>query len=321
MSSQLDRSAIGVRYLLGELSADEEHGLEQEFFANDELFEDLQVTEAEVIDAYVANEIEDRQRKHFEEKLAASPRLRQRVAFARTFAEAAATRNLSPEKNISPNDVKDPWWRKLIPLPLAGARTPAWASAASLIVTLGIAAVVVQSVRLRNESQRLAAERAEGARQRDELARLSAESSRTASELREEQARAQRLEDLVSELQQPQGEKPGTPTLVSFFLTPGSLRSGGGPKELSLGRSANEVRLTLALDSVDYPKYRVTITGPRGAIPTRIVQPTRSQTIVLRLRASLLPPGRYTVEVSGVTPNGDVEPVRDYPFKVIPKTK
>lgn len=318
MPTQLDKSARGVRYLLGELSQEEEQTFEKSFFADDEVFQDLEITETEVIDAYVANEIEDRQRKHFEEILAASPRLQERVAFARAFEESAGARNLLHEKTISPREGKDPWWRKLVPFPLGPAGAPAWALAASAIVLLAIGVVVVQSVRLRNESQRLAAQRTELARQRDELARLSVEeSNRTATELREVQARAQRLEELVRVLQQPPEEKPpGTPTLASIILTPGSLRGSGDVKELPLARGVSEVRLQLALPAVDYPKYRVTITGPGGEIPTRIVRPTRSKTIVLRLPASLFPPGQYTVDVSGVTPTGDVEPVSNYTFRV-----
>ena len=324
MATELDRSALGVRYLLGELTELEEQSFEKSYFADDRLFEDLQITETEVIDAYVANEIDAGPRKHFEKRLAASSRLQERVAFARAFAESAAGRSLPREKTIAPNENKDPWWRRLIPIPFAAARTPAWALAASLIIILGAIAVVVQSVRLRNESQHLAAERAELARQREELRRLTvAEGDRIASELRDAQLRAQRAEELLKALQQqPPDEKSTGTTFASITLTPGSLRSGGDSAELKLPRGVAEVRLTLALPAVDYGtyrSYRVTITSPGGdEIQSRVVRPTRgNKPIRLLVPATRLPPGTYTVRVTGVSSStGDVDAVSNYTFRV-----
>lgn len=320
MATELDRSALGVRYLLGELSEEEVQSFEKSYFADDRVFEDVQITEAEVIDAYVANELSGPSREFFERRLAASPRLRERVAFASTFAESAAARNLSHEETVSRGVGEDPWWRKLIPLPLAGARTPAWALAASMIVILGVIAVIVQSVRLRNESQRLAAERTELERQRGELERLSAEEhDRTASELREAQlAREQAEKLLVAAQQRPEETKIGTPTFAQIILSPGSLRGGGEVKELKLAPGISEVRLHLALPSVDYRTYRVTLSGPGDKEIQRKIQPTRSKTIVLRLPANLFTSGQYTVDVNGVTP-ADLEPVSNYTFRVVRK--
>lgn len=319
MSSQLDRSAIGVRYLLGELSAEEEQSFEKEYFANDELFEDLQITEAEVIDAYVANELDDQPRKHLEQRLAISPRLQQRLSFARTFAESRRR----PHSKVVPDRVPHPWWTKLIAIPFAAQPVSRWALVATAIAVLAVAAAVVQTVRLRTESQRLTAERTKLERQRAELARLSAEErDRTASELREAQLRYQRAEELVKALQQPPGEKsPATPTLASIVLMPGSLRSADDVKELPLTSGTSEVRLQLVLLSIDYRTYRVTINSRDKEIRRSNVRPAANKTIVLRVPASQLPPGTYTVSVSGVTPTGDIEPVSNYTFRVTPGTK
>jgi len=72
-----------MRYLLGSLSEDERNRLEENFFADDAKFEELEVLEDELIDDYVAGELSPDERRQFESKLKQSPRLVERVHFAR----------------------------------------------------------------------------------------------------------------------------------------------------------------------------------------------------------------------------------------------
>ena len=322
MPTRPDESAIAVRYLLGELSEQEQKGFEDRFFADDQVSEELQISEAEVIDAYVANELSAHQRKHLEERLAASPRLQERVAFARTFAQFTRSRDTAPNQERS-RTIGQPWWRRVFAVLLVGELTPAGVFAVVLIViVLGLA--VVQSVRLRKESRRFEAERAELARQRDELARLSvAERDRAASELRDAQTRYERAEELVRSLQQREGQVQPTkqPSIfATLSLLPGSLRSGGESNDLVIPPGATGVHLKLALLRLDYHSYQVTINGPTTAtIHREGIRPTRDKTLPLRLPANLFQVGQYTVQVSGVTANGKIEFVSDYAFRVVRK--
>jgi len=321
LPTRLDESASAVRYLLGELSEHEAKGFEDRFFADDQVSEELQISEAEIIDAYVANELSARQRKHLEQRLAASPRLQQRVAFARTFAQFRRSRDTAPNQEAS-RAVGQPWWSRLFAVPVVGALTPAGAFAVFLIV-VALGAAVVQSVRLRNESRRFEAERAELARQRDELAGLSAaERDRAALEMRDAQARYERAEELVRSLQQREGQvrPPKQPSIfAALSLLPGSLRSGGGGNDLVIPPGATGVHLKLALLRIDYHSYKVTINGPSSEkIYREGIRPTRDRTLAISLPANLFQPGQYTVQVSA-TAQGAVEPVSDYAFRVVRK--
>lgn len=323
MSTHLDESAKEVRYLLGELSEEEAQSLEESFFANDGVFENLRASESEVIDAYFAGQLTNKQRQHFLQRVAVSPRLRERVAFAKAFAlSTAAGKAVDPDTGSNPA-VHEPWWKKLFHVPLLGALTPV-GSFAALIAVLVFTAVIVQSIRLRSESQRLEGERAALERQRDEIARLAAEErNRTASELRDAQARAERDEELLRSVQQRQPEtQPNQQSLfASLTLFPGGgVRSGGTIKELNLPPGATEVHLQLALLSVDYHTYQVTINGPTSnQINRTTLKPTRKKTLALRLPANIFSSGQHTVQVSGVSPSGDLESVSDYSFKVVKK--
>ena len=340
MPGHLDSTAFGVRYLLGELSEQEEESFEKRYFADDRAFEELQIAEAEVIDTYVRDELSANARQHLEQRLAKSPRLRERVAFARTFARSISntpSHTMSVESATLPTPAvyaapQSRWWKGLVKDSFARQPSLTLALAVCLaLVLLGGAAVIFQSVRLRNESQRLETERAAIARQREELNRLSAEQrekiDQIASALKDEQSRNDRAQELLKELQQRQkaGEsvapQKGGPTLASLILLPGSLRSEGASKELIISPGTSAVQLQLVLQAADYRKYRVIVKNSQ-AVEIRqknALKPQRSSsgsTLSLQLPARLLPPGDYIVNVSGVAASGAVESVSDYVFHV-----
>jgi hypothetical protein len=133
-----------TRYLLGLASEEEREAVEVEFFADDESFERLQAAEDELFDAYAAGGMVPAEEAAFRQRYLSSPEGRQRLTFARALhrrAEDASSR--------------------IEAVPRHGDRTPArWAAlAAGLAAALAAAWLGVQNVRLRNEVERLRAER------------------------------------------------------------------------------------------------------------------------------------------------------------------
>jgi len=339
-----DSTALEVRYLLGELSEEEERNFESRYFANDQLFEELQIAESEVIDAYVSDRLPAQARKHLEQRLAKSPRLRERVAFARTFAGAIPDVRLDqlpvgpaelPSPNVNPPVIPSPVptlpsWKGLFKglFELQPALTIAL-TACVVLILLGGAAVIVQSVRLRRESQRLVAERAAIEREREELNRIAAEQNtriagRT-SELEAQQRRNAEESARIEELRQSEKQKEGsnqqkspTPTMATLVLYAGSLRSGGGPEEVKIPPGARELPLKLVLEAADYQSYNVVI---KDAQKNEILGKTglrlrAGKTLFLKVPTTKLTPGNYYVDVSGVASSGP-EHVRSFQFRVI----
>jgi anti-sigma factor RsiW len=344
LAGYLDRTALEVRYLLGELSEEEEKSFENRYFADDQAFEQLQIAEGEVIDAYVSERLPAQAHKHLEERLAKSPRLRERVAFARTFAGAIPDIRLdqlpvapaelpSPKANppVTPSPVPTlPWWKGLFKGSFERQPALTMALAACVVlVLLGGTAVVVQSVRLRRESQRLAAERATIERQREELNRLSAEQNTKiavrASELEVQQRRnaeeLARIEELGQREKQKEGSNQGnapTPTMATVFLYAGSLRSGGGPEEVKIPPGASQILLGLVLETATYRNYYVVIKdAQKKEVFAKKVRLSAGKTLFLKVPTSQLKPGNYAADVSGVTPSGSTEHVRTYDFRVV----
>ena len=88
MSSTKEREELSIRYLLGDLSEKERTNLEERFFADDAEFQEMEIAEGELIDRYVRSELSATDRQQFERMLRTSPRLLERVEFARILALA-----------------------------------------------------------------------------------------------------------------------------------------------------------------------------------------------------------------------------------------
>lgn len=90
MKGESGNEELLVRYLLGELSEEEETRLEDRYCADDDLHEHLQAVELELIDRYVNNELSKTEQERFEEYFLSVPERLQEIEFARAFKAYAA---------------------------------------------------------------------------------------------------------------------------------------------------------------------------------------------------------------------------------------
>lgn len=77
-------------YLLGKLPEEEEARLETDYLADAELREQVEAVEAELIDAYLKDELSRSERRALETRFLASPRGQERLRFARTWMGSVA---------------------------------------------------------------------------------------------------------------------------------------------------------------------------------------------------------------------------------------
>ena len=73
------------RYLLGELPEAERAALEEKYFTDQVVFEQVVQTENELVDGYVRGRLAPRERAQFERHYLAHPERRERMLFAKTF--------------------------------------------------------------------------------------------------------------------------------------------------------------------------------------------------------------------------------------------
>jgi Arc/MetJ family transcription regulator len=185
-----------VRFLLGELGPEEQEGLEAEFFARDDAFEELLAAEDDLIDAYAGGALTGDRRVRFEARYLGTREGQERVEFSRALRRLAGRRPSS---------------RAWMPL------------AASLAAVVLLAGALVYSL-----AQGTRSELAQVRSQREALERRIAEQEARAAEqgrrldlLGEDLARVRSDRDRLAELL----GAPDTPVRVaSFTLSAGLLR-------------------------------------------------------------------------------------------------
>src|SRR5215472_7016895 len=88
-TDRIDETLL-VKYLLGNLTEEEQARVEDRAFADPDCLSALETAEADLIDAYVRGGLPQADRRGFERRFLTSPRRRSKVEFARAFATVTA---------------------------------------------------------------------------------------------------------------------------------------------------------------------------------------------------------------------------------------
>jgi hypothetical protein len=311
-----------AQYLLGELSEQEKILLEQQYFGDDDFFEELLVVEGEIIDTYVRDELPGDARERFEAHYLASPRLRQRVEIARSLVDFATDSSASMPLIAEKRRPVISWRSSLGMLGAKNRAIRVALAAAVLMIAVGGSWLIVETVRLRNQVERIQADRAEMLKREQDLQQTldeqGAQNGQLESELRRERSQRELLEEELTRLQR------STSNIVAFVLTPNLIRGASEPKTLTIPRGARLARINLIFEHGEYPSYRAvleTVDGNRiwssGSLKTR--PGTRGKMVTLGLLPSLFAKGDYILTLSGLNADGSLEGVGEYYFNVVKK--
>jgi hypothetical protein len=110
--------------------------------------------------------------------------------------------------------------------------------------------------------------------------------------------------------------------LYAVVLKSGLTRGGGGENKFSVPTGTGTIELKAELQGDSYPSYEAVITGEDNSEVThanKLQEINESGTRMLKwdVAARLLPPGDYSLHVSGVDAAGKVQELRTYPFRVL----
>jgi CHAT domain-containing protein len=89
-----------IRYLLGELPEGERQQLEERYFADDGLYDELRATERDLIDKYVQGELSRHEREKFERYFLSAPGRRNRLKFAAILNEYNAPAEMQESSDV-----------------------------------------------------------------------------------------------------------------------------------------------------------------------------------------------------------------------------
>src|ERR1044072_4872304 len=223
MAADLNNEKLIARYLLGELSEEQQVEIEDRAFADKEYLASITEVENDLIDEDVRHELSETDRRNFESRFLASAERRKRVEFAKAFAHVSAV----PERTVAHQHVS---WRESLYAFISGLNPAAKLAfvAAMLLLMVGSAWLLTETLRLRRQLTQLQAEN----QSRQSLEQQIEAERRRNEELnarlnQEKQQREQSDESVrqLSETAEPTNPPP-RPMIASLTLLAGISRGG-----------------------------------------------------------------------------------------------
>jgi hypothetical protein len=309
------------RYYLGGMTRDEQGRLEAQCFEDDALFAELMAVQADLVDAYVRDQLPSAEREAFHRHFLVTPDAREKVRLARTLIEAVDLLDREPGTRVVPVSASDArrarWERWLVP--------PAWTHGRRWVPVTALLVVVVTSTGLLVDDWR-ARTRLESVAGQIGLLTEKEQRSRQTSEA--ERARADRLSEQLRR-SQTRGVRAGEsfPTtagaMVALSLTPGLVRASEAVQELAIRRGTSIILLELAFDAPEtVDSYRIVLetadgrelwrhdaTGSRSGTPNGAIS--------IALAPSTFDSGEHVMRLQRRTQRGVLETLYTYQFRVV----
>jgi hypothetical protein len=285
-----DERLIG--YLLGQVDPEEQARIEERYFGDPGFHDELAAAERDLIDRYVRGELKDPQ--PFEERYLSSPRRRQRVEFARALMRSLDASAARTQPDLVDRVSRAPVLQMVRPRRLS---VRSWLPVAAAAAAVLLAAWVFVNWPPPDGSDQNAPEAPRQATGEPPAQTVPAPDARPAP---------------------PSPGARSTP-IATLMLAPSLTREGGVTPTLVIGRDAVP-QLQLALEPGDYRTYRGVLRTADGAEVWRIdglrpVSTADGQALVVSLPLGLLRDDDYTITISGVAADGEVEPAAGYYFR------
>jgi len=301
MPSERADEKLLVKYLLGNLTEEEQVLVEDRAFADADYLGALEAAEADLIDAYLRGELSQSDRRGFELRFLTSPQRRSKVEFARALATIAAESKVRETPAAA--------WQSLMSV-MRGWRPAAQfaVGTAALICIAGGSWLVWDNAAIRSRVAALEAQRRN----------LEVREQRLRRELSEEKGRAASL------AQTPQSpEAARTPVVASLVLLPGLSRAQTRIERLFLSPSAQIAHIEIQLEARDdFPRFRAELRTRSGdeilARSNLIKRRTGAGNVVsFDVPATALGVGEYELALKGVGADQSVQDVAYHYFSVL----
>jgi anti-sigma factor RsiW len=321
MKSEWHNEDLLIRYLLGELSAEEQGRIEERFFTDEEFFEQLSALENELRYDYARGKLSGRHRELFEKRFLASPEEQQGVERA-----GAILQTLDRAKAISLAPGQGLWQTIKAFFTARGASLSFALATVALLLVATTAWSIYQTVKLRNQLEQVQAERKmEEERLRHQTQQDQAQLAQLNTDLERERLERERLEEEIAKHQtQTTGQQnlPLLPGILSFALSPGGVRDAGeGSKKLVIAPDTRAVQFELKLQkNLGHQSFRAQLLTADGAeIWHRDNLKATGKNLVLQILAQLLAEGDYELALKGRAANRDYEEAGSYYFTIVKK--
>ena len=334
MKPQVEEESVIRKFLLGELSPEEGHYLEERQFLEQDYFQQIQAAEDDLIDEYLYGDLTANERERFEQRFLSKPERREDFRAAKALqlylsknAEGSSLAASKASEHATTSSSGNFFWSFL------RAPRPVWQfslAAIALLIALGGIGIIVWSVLPKNQSAPSQARQNETpplpSPTESEPNQNSAPQNQQAfnEELRRNDKRATTdvKENAATPPALPAVKRP-KPTVYSFLLIPvGIVRGEGEVKTIRLPQIQSVADFQLALiEETAYKSYRAAlqtddkrIVGNWTALKPQRVE--AGNVVSVRVPRELLRQKRYSLVLSGVAADGAVREISSYPFQV-----
>lgn len=321
MRQKTEQEVQMMRYLLGELSEEENIRIEQQFFADNRYFEELLAVEDALIDDYVRGFLSQDEYDRVGKMLSTSPQQLQQVEFSRHLIDFISKGSRGGATSLlSVRRAPSRWWR--LPELIAGRGLQVSLAALIIAVAAGLV-MLLWNLKLHNRLERIEANQESlELRGRELQQQVEAQKDNNESLLAELEDERNRRERAEQELAESQHSRPGTSPAAILLLAHDVFLKGGGRSEtVNIRPGTQRLRIGISLDSRDdYKSYNVIIKTVEGrevwngnSIRARKGDALR---INLSLPAPLFAEDDYVLTLKGQKENGDFVDIHDFPFRV-----
>jgi len=296
-----------ARYLLGNLTEEEQVQVEDRAFADGDYMGALNAVEADLIDDYVSGELTQPDRRAFESRFLTSPQRRSKVEFAqalaRVTAEAEPVASRVPQRPTT-------WLGLLNPIRVWNPAMRFAGAMGAVICIAGGSWMVIENASMRARVSALEGQRHD----------LEVRAQGLKQELGQAQTRAEGLAAQVRNPSTPEGTR--TPLVASVVLMPGLSRAESRVEQLTLGAEAQIARIVIQLEARDdYPRFRAELRtrSGRDVLALSDLHPRRATTgnsVSMDVPASALESGEYELALKGLSHGRAAEDVGYYYFRV-----
>ena len=337
MNKTYDNEKI-TAYLLGVLPEREAEIFDELSFTDDNFADELSAAEKDLVDAYVRNDLRGTTLEQFKNYYLASPIRREKVKFAETFQQFAATKQKKTFAQI---------FADFFTIPRFSLQWSFALAALALLILGGW--FYRENSRLRQEIGQTNTNRDEILRREndlkerekqllDEIANrqnTNAETEKELTKVREEREKLERelqnrkiiqpqpQPQIVEKQEKIQPKPTNSPSrqisIASFILAP-SLRDNNDLPTLSIPPKTDIAAMKLELEGDDFTAYRVRLqnqTDGKILWQSGKIKSKRNRFLNVSFPAKLLKSNIYTLELSGISADGTVEIISNYSFRIV----
>lgn len=319
------------RYLLGELSEDEQTRVEDAAFADADLFSLIESVENDLIDEYARGELTADEKQNFEKMFFTSDERKKKIEFARALIQLEEKKSIfvKTETRATKPEEKS-FWQTLVSLTFK----PQIAFAAViLLILLGGALIFLKTKKSPpeiagqanvNRAPQTTNQTTDNLNNRTinnsspspDISPNNEHLPATEKSIQNKQANVQPTQPKASPTPPVKTESPAQ-TFAALIFPLGMTRDGGGKVlELKLAPDVKTARLVFNLEKGDeYKNYRIEIRNKSGAGVFASNAARSGQTAVVNIPAARLAAGKYEAVLSG-TNGSQAETIGYYDFEI-----